>query len=124
MERFVAITVQPNTTEDNAIETIIPLQKGNIEHINVIFPAGCAALVYVQIFCHAEQISPWNKTGVLKGNDVVIQAVKNYPVSEPPYEVIVKVWSDDDTYSHTPLVDIMEVDEVPQSVSELLLGLK
>lgn len=123
MQRFVAIEVAPNTSELLGVIETIALQKGVISYINVTFPGGCVGLVYLQIFCHGEQISPWNKVSALRGNDITIVALKDYELLQPPYEVLVKVWNLDDTYTHTPLVDIMELENVEKSLPELLLGL-
>jgi hypothetical protein len=123
MERFVGISVPPLTLITNPVIMEIGLQRGKLFRVLVTFPAGCAGLVYASLFVHGEQIAPWNPTGSLRGNDLTIEAVRDYPVDQPPFEMVVKAWSEDDTYTHTVLVDIMETEEIVRSVAEQVLGL-
>ena len=123
MQRFIALNSNPNLTEIEATLTEIDLQKGVIKSIYVTFPPGSVGLLHLQLFIHGEQISPWNKTGSLTGNDTTIQAVKDYVLDQPPYTLIAKLWNLDDTYSHSVLLDIMEIDQKDQSLSEVVLGL-
>ena len=123
MERFIALTALPNTPEAEAILTEIDLQKGMIDSVYVTFPPGSVGLLHLQLFIHGEQVSPWNKTGSLIGNDVTIQALKDYVLDQPPYRIIAKLWNLDDTYPHKVLLDIMESDEKDQSLSDIVLGL-
>lgn len=123
MQRYIALNALPNTTETDATITEISLQKGMIEYVNVIFPPGSVGLLHLQLFIHGEQVSPWNKTGSIIGNNVTIQAIKNYPLSQPPYIIIARLWNLDDTYDHSVLLDIMESDTEDNPISDFILGL-
>lgn len=123
MQRYIALNALPNTLEIDATITEISLQKGMIDYVNLIFPPGSVGLLHLQLFIHGEQVSPWNKTGSIVGNDVTIQAIKNYPLEQPPYTIIAKLWNLDDTYDHSVLLDIMESDTEDKSIGEMVLGL-
>lgn len=93
------------TAADPATDTI-KLCEGVIERYSVLFPAGCAGLVYVQVWLGGFQLLPWSRGLWLRGDDHLIEGSTSYPVGPAPRLLTVKGYNDDTLYPHTVTVKL------------------
>lgn len=98
---FDEITIPAQTTEGNAIRTVIPLALGRIDRIDVSFPDGCVRLARCKMFFHGVQVLPFNLKQSVGYNNFVLQVPTILEIQEPPYELVIFTWNLDDTYQHT-----------------------
>jgi len=99
-------TVPANTTEDNAIETRLPITSGTIVEWDVGGPDEGADLLRLQAFYQGQQILPFNPGKYLFPSMVKAPKKDNYPIAQPPFELLFKAWNNDDSYPHEYWVDI------------------
>jgi hypothetical protein len=115
------LPVDPNTTEENATEYRVKLTSGTITEILIHFPWGCANLVHCQVLRNTWQILPLTRGEYLGGNDFTHKYLTKLDILEEPYEIIVKLYNDDDTYLHTPFIVIsMTRNVLSQKLQQLL----
>lgn len=100
------ITLQPNTTEESAVKTVLEINKGLIWRIEVEFPAGCCGLVHLQIFDCSYQVFPATPDESLRGENVIVGYDDLYLKNAAPYELTLKIWNDDEAHEHTIQVRI------------------
>jgi len=62
---------------------------------------GHAALAHLIILHHEHQIAPSTENMDLHGDAPPIDWEEYYESYQPPYELKLKGWNEDDTYSHT-----------------------
>lgn len=100
------ITLQPGTTAENAVKTLLEINKGLIWRIEVEFPAGCCGLVHLQIFDSSYQVFPATPGESLRGENVIVGYDDLYLKNAAPYELTLRAWNDDEVYEHTIQVRI------------------
>ena len=81
--------------------TIIQLNAGTVHYIDVIFPPGCAGFLHVRLFYQLVQIFPSNPGGSLASDAEKITWQDSLVMEHPPYQLIAKIWNDDQCYPHT-----------------------
>lgn len=96
-----SITTPANTAEADAELTRIKVTNGVIHEIGIFFPAGCAGLVYCQIFEGGHQFVPSTEGQFLRGDSILIDSKEFYEITGAPRFVTIKTWNLDDTYDHT-----------------------
>ena len=96
-----SITIPKETTEANATTAIMPIAHGIITKFMVRPRPGHAALAHLVILHHEHQIAPSTGSQDLHGDTFPIDWEEYYESYQPPYELKLKGWSDDDTYPHT-----------------------
>ncbi len=116
------VTIPAVTLQANPVTQRVAINQGTISFIEVHFPQGCAGLVRACIDYNSIQILPWNKDASLYGDNRLYKVDLNLPLKDPPYEFVVRGWSDDDTYPHIVSVGIMLLETAEKSILELLLG--
>jgi hypothetical protein len=116
------VDIPPLTTIDNPVSQRVSINQGTVSFIEVHFPSGCAGLVRAAIDYNSIQLLPWNKDASLYGDNRLYKVDLNLPLAEPPYEFVVRGWSDDDTYPHTISIGIMLIETSEKSILQLLLG--
>ena len=95
------ITITAGKTKaDPQVETL-KIAHGIITKIMVRIPAGHRALAHLIILHHEHQIAPSTEGMDLHGNFFPIDWEEYYESYQPPYELKLKGWNDDDTYPHT-----------------------
>jgi len=105
-----------NQTEVTKQVTNLYLEKGTITRAEVIFPVGCANLVFVHINDALHQIWP-KDAGIpilvapftFTGDGAVITCTDEYEIKEPPFTIQFHGWNTDDVYKHTITVRIQIV---------------
>jgi len=86
--------------------TTMKLCEGVITHSSVLFPPGCAGLVYVQVWLGGHQLIPWSRGEWIRGDDHLVELEMYYPVGPVPRLITIKGYNDDDTYPHTVSVAV------------------
>jgi len=96
-----SITIPKNTTKAKPTEAILKIAHGIITKIMVRPRPGHAALAHLVILHHEHQIAPSTKGMELHGDAPPIDWEEYYESYQPPYELKLEGWNDDDTYPHT-----------------------
>lgn len=104
---FVAnITVAKSTTEASPKSQVLKIAHGIISWVSVSFPPGCVGLAHCVILHHEHQVWPSTENMSLAGDTFPIEWNEYYESYQPPYELKVKAWNEDDTYQHIITVRI------------------
>jgi len=114
-----APTIPANTAKIDAIETLCLLHSGTITKFEIEYPKGCAGLVHSEVYHWDVKLWPKNEEGTFSGDDIVISFNPGFSLSKTPFELTIKTWNLDDTYSHTPRYRL-EVTEAGKSLVEQL----
>ena len=96
-----SLTIPKNTTEANAVTAMMPIAHGIITKFMVRPRPGHAALAHLVILHHEHQIAPSTENMDFHGDTFPIDWEEYYESYQPPYELKLKGWNDDDTYPHT-----------------------
>ena len=96
-----SITIPKNTTSTSPTETILKIAHGIITKFMVRPRPGHAALAHLIILHHEHQIAPSTEGMEFHGDANPIDWEEYYESYQPPYELKIKGWNDDDTYEHT-----------------------
>lgn len=96
-----SITIPKNTTQAIPTEAILKIAHGIITKIMVRPRPGHAALAHLVILHHEHQIAPSTEDMDFSGDAFPIDWEEYYESYQPPYELKLKGWNDDDTYPHT-----------------------
>lgn len=95
-----AITVPPNTPEQNAIRQDVTLTVGVVRKVEVQFPTGCAGLVHARIHRQGVQVWPSNPGGEFASDGYIISFDEKYILDDEPLGFTLEVWNEDQTYEH------------------------
>jgi len=95
------ITIPKNTLEISPTIAMMGIAKGIITRIMVRPRPGHAALAHLVILHHEHQIAPSTENMDFHGDTFPIDWVEYYESYQPPFELKLKGWNDDDTYPHT-----------------------
>ena len=94
------LSVAANTLEKDASCVKVNVAPGLTDYVWVGFPPGCKGLVHVAI-CHLHwQVWPWTPGEYFAWDGYVFLFRDRYPITQPPFELMLKAWNEDDTYSH------------------------
>lgn len=96
-----AITIPKNTTEVSPKTQLLGISKGIITKFMVRPRQGHAALAHLTIRYHEHQIAPSTEEMDLHGDSFPIDWEDFYECYEPPFELKLTGWNEDDTYPHT-----------------------
>lgn len=96
-----SITIPKNTLEASSTIVMLPIAHGIITKIMVRPRPGHAALAHCVILHHEHQIAPSAGSMELHGDTAPIDWEEYYECYQPPYELKLKGWNEDDTYPHT-----------------------
>lgn len=96
-----SITIPKNTTSSSPTTQTIKIAHGIISKIMVRPRPGHASLAHLVILHHEHQIAPSTENMDLHGDAPPIDWEEYYESYQPPYELKLKGWNDDDTYPHT-----------------------
>ena len=95
------ITYPPNLTKYNEQVDILRLTRGIIKRIELVFPKGTAGLVGVRILRGYFQIIPLNYPAWIETDGETVGINTDIDLTVNPYELEVRGYNIDDTYSHT-----------------------
>lgn len=94
------ITIPANTTSASPTVVILKIAHGIITKIMVRPRAGHQNLAHCIILHHEHQIAPSTENMDLHGEFFPIDWEEYYESYQPPYELKIKGWNEDDTYQH------------------------
>jgi len=94
------INIPKSTTSADPVVEILKIAHGIVTWISVLFPPGCARLAHAVILHHEHQIAPSTENMDLSGDTFPIAWDEYYESYQPPYELKIKAWNEDDTYPH------------------------
>jgi len=95
------ITIEVGKTKADPETEILKIAHGIITNIIVQIPAGHRALSHLVILHHEHQIAPSTEGMDIHGNFFPVEWGEYYESYQPPYELKLVGWNDDDTYPHT-----------------------
>jgi len=95
------ITITAGKTEADPQEETLKIAAGIISQIEVQIPAGHRALAHLTIYHGSHQIAPSTENMDIHGNFFPVKWGEYYEMYQPPYELKLVGWNDDDTYPHT-----------------------
>lgn len=96
-----SITIPKNTASTSPVEVTMKIAHGIITKIMVRPRPGHAALAHLVILHHEHQIAPSTENMEFHGDTFPIDWEEYYESYQPPYELKLKGWNNDDTYPHT-----------------------
>lgn len=96
-----SITIPASTTSTSPTTVMLRIAHGIITKIMVRPRPGHAALAHCVILHHEHQIAPSTENMDFAGDTFPIDWEEYYENYQPPYELKIKGWNDDDTYPHT-----------------------
>ena len=94
------ITIPKNTTSTNPTVITFGIAKGIITKFIVLPHPGHAGLAHLVILHHEHQIAPSTENMDIHGDAPPILWEDYYESYQPPFELKLKGWNDDDTYPH------------------------
>lgn len=100
------VTVPINTTKLDPYEEKLSITRGTITSLSVYFPWGCAGLVGCQMLRLRSQLLPLSPNVWLTGNDFLHSYDYFYEITTEPYDITLRFYNEDDTYTHSPFVVI------------------
>ena len=96
-----SITIPKNTALTSPETEILKIAHGIITKFMVRPRPGHAGLAHCVILHHEHQIAPSTKTMDFHGDTFPIDWEEYYESYQPPYELKILGWNDDDTWPHT-----------------------
>ena len=109
----IDVPLPATTVVASYVDLTMRLTKGRIKEISIYFPWGCAGLAGIQIIRRTYQLAPLTRGEWIVGNELLLTHKYNYDLSTEPYNLVVRGYNLDDTYSHTPfvIIEIMRDDK-------------
>jgi len=95
-----SITIPKSTAQASPTTETFSIAHGIITKIMVRPRPGHAALAHLVILHHEHQIAPSTEDMSFSGDSWPIDWEEYYESYQPPYELKLKGWNDDDTYQH------------------------
>jgi hypothetical protein len=96
-----SITIPKSTLSTAPTTVMLGIAHGIISKIMVRPRPGHAALAHCVILHHEHQIAPSTEGMDFSGDTFPIDWEEYYESYQPPYELKIKGWNEDDTYPHT-----------------------
>ena len=96
-----SITIPANTASTDPTIEMLKIAHGIISKFMVRPRPGHAALAHLVILHHEHQIAPSTEAMSFAGDTFPIDWEEYYESYQPPYELKLKGWNEDDTYPHT-----------------------
>jgi hypothetical protein len=96
-----SITIPKSTTAAAPTTVMLKIAHGIITKIMVRPRAGHQNLAHLVILHHEHQIAPSTEGMTLHGEFFPIDWEEYYESYQPPYELKIKGWNEDDTLAHT-----------------------
>ena len=102
-------TLPADQTEAGKTKQELYLEQGTITRCEIVFPVGCANLVFVHINDALHQVYPKDPTYKFIGDGTVIVCSDEYEIREQPYTLQFHGWNTDEIFEHTITVRIQLV---------------
>ena len=94
------ITIPKNKPKSKPVRRVLELAPAVITRIEIAFPAGCRALVHVQLFHEGFQLVPINPGADLAWDNRVYVDHPYYSLDVPTARLLFIGWSDYIKYDH------------------------
>jgi len=94
------LTIPKNTLQGAPTEQKLAIAKGIITKFMIRPRAGHAGLAHLVILYHEHQIAPSTENMDLHGDAFPIDWEDYYECYQPPHELKLRGWNEDDTYEH------------------------
>lgn len=98
------ITLPAGGSSGSLTSAEVKYPPGIVRRVIVIVPDGCADLVRLHIRKNIHKLWPLNEDGYFRGNDARYEIEEELELTDPPHELVLEGWNEDDTYEHTLLV--------------------
>lgn len=95
------LAIPRNTAVASPATLTAAMVFGTIERVEFQFPAGCAGLVGIQVYDRAHQVWPSNPDVWFVSDDYVIAFNESYDLMSLPFQLELRGYNLDDTYTHT-----------------------
>lgn len=120
-----SIIIPKETPSTTPTEEILRITNGIINKFSVCPRPGHAGLAHCVILYREHQIAPSTEGMEMHGDTFPIEWSEEITIDQPPYELKILGWNEDDTYEHTfdIYVSMTEAPE-PETESTLVTGLK
>jgi len=96
-----SITIPKDMAETDPVVETLKIAHGIVTKIMVRPRAGHHALAHLVILHHEHQIAPSTEKMDIHGDKFPIDWEEYYESYQPPYELKIKGWNEDDTYQHS-----------------------
>ena len=119
------LLIPRNTLITAPVVQDLPVTSGNLQHVEVFFPPGCAGLAHLSIWYWGRQIWPSNPDSFFTADGLAIAFDQDIDIVDPPYIFQLLGWNEDDTFPHSLIV---RMSVIPQDrtmaylLSSLALG--
>jgi hypothetical protein len=101
MNYELRLTVPKNTTKELPVEATLKIHPGVVTRVRLLWPARTSQLGHAQVLHWGIVVWPPYDDQNFTGDGVPIEWNEEYEILDAPYELVVRAWNDDDTYSHT-----------------------
>lgn len=119
------VTLPALTLSTAPVTQILPIAPGIVQQVEVFFPKGCSGLAHLSIWYFQHQLWPSNPDSFFTGDGNPISFSEDLEIVDPPFELELRGWNEDDLYPHVPIVrvQITPQDKSLRNVlSRLLIG--
>ncbi len=106
-----AVTTPANTQSSSPLLTRLSVTKGLIYKFQFYMPSGALGYHHLQVFDGSLQLWPSTTGESFVGDDLNVFFDDLYSKQVEPYELQIRTWNLDDTYTHTVSVYIGLVSE-------------
>lgn len=113
-----SITIPANTTKENPTVVTFLIDYGIITEIKVRSAFEHAGLTHCTINYHEQQIAPQQDDMYFTGDGQPIDFAEFFEIYQPPFELKIKGWNDDDTVQHAfnIYIVVLPIEAIPQIV--------
>ena len=98
-----------NRTEITKTKQELFMEKGTITRVEIVFPVGCANLVFVHLDDALHQVWPKDPQYKFIGDGAMIVCTDEYEIKEQPFTIQFHGWNTDEIYDHTITIRIQIV---------------
>lgn len=95
------LTIPANTSRAEPAEDVVEVSPGRVVAVEIQFPPGCAALAHVAVLQELHQLWPTNPDGDIAADGASISFQEDHLLDQPPFQLTLRGWNEDDTYPHT-----------------------
>jgi len=119
-----AVKIPADTGKSDGFRRPLRLVPGQIEKVDISFPAGCVGLVGVRILRGHLQLWPLSPDQWIVSDNFTVTFPGTYELDERPFELTFEGYNLDETYDHTIRIGItldekkIELDEVLEYLTE------
>jgi len=106
MHYHYAVTIPAGTGKGDGFGRPLRLVPGQIEKVDISFPAGCVGLVGVRILRGHLQLWPLSPDEWIISDNFTVSFPETYKLDERPFELTFEGYNLDETYDHTIRIGI------------------